>query len=132
MRDSWSSFSAPRVAAFWVAFLFVPCAHAQSNSGVVPGLGAVSPRQTPTQQDCGSTAKELGCPINNSVHFHRFVGAVFGWETLIGPPVSAGSSQLFTSHAGYSSDGDGFAYHYGINLANNVEGKFFVRYAAPV
>lgn len=118
------------VVVLAATFCFLPLAHAQSAAGVGASAASSLPAQL-TPQACGSTANELGCPITNSVHFHRFVNAVFGWETLVGPPISALASQTLTSHAGYSSDGNGYAHHYGINLANNIEGKFFVRYAAP-
>ena len=110
------------------ASCLVPRAGAQSAAGSLP---AQPVPQSPSPQDCGSTARKLGCPINNSVHFQRFFNAVFSWETLVGPPASVAFSQTLTSHAGYSSNGDGYVYHYAVNLTNNVEGKFFARYAAP-
>ena len=127
-RQSFYAFCA---MALCVACCYVPLACAQSPHGPAPAAVAQPAPQAPSPKACGSTARELGCPINNSVHFQRFFNSVFSWETLVGPPASVAFSQTLTSHAGYSSSGDGYVYHYAVNLANNVEGKFFARYAAP-
>ena len=87
-----------------------------------------------------STQSSRSCPdgdyrpqgtVTGSDHLYRFGCAVFSFQTILGPVVSTSFSQFLLSHKGYGSDGNAWGYHFGINLASNVTGKFFARLAMP-
>jgi hypothetical protein len=72
-----------------------------------------------------------GFPITTGDHFRRFTNAVFSLETLVAPAVTAGASQLMTSHAGFGSDWNGYGQHYGVNVLASVSGKFVGKFVLP-
>jgi hypothetical protein len=69
--------------------------------------------------------------VTNAEHLRRFGRSVFSLQTIAGPAFVTSFSQWATSHKGYGSDPDAWGYHFGINLARNVTGKFLAHYAAP-
>ena len=66
--------------------------------------------------------KRLGCGFTQPLDIIQTFGA---------PAATAGFSQLFTSHAGFSSDASGFGKHYGVNLLGGVSSKFLGQFALP-
>jgi hypothetical protein len=80
---------------------------------------------------CHSHSNEDDKPITIGAHFEHFEKAVISCETPIIPAITSGGSQVITAHAGYSNTWQGYAHHYGDDLAGNVSGKFVERFALP-
>jgi hypothetical protein len=79
---------------------------------------------------------QTGQVVTVSDHFKKFMDSTVATpggaiETLGAPLITTGFSQLFTSHAGFGNDGEGFGQHYGVNLLGNVSGKFFGKFVLP-
>jgi hypothetical protein len=130
-----------RYAIYAVAFTLFSFAviptQAQTEAGTTPPnstLPAASTDNTGLHRAssaCEARDYKPDGTVTNSEHFHRFASYVFSWQTIAGPAVATSLSQWLTSHKGYGSDPDAWGYHFGINLAGNVTGKFFSRYAGP-
>lgn len=50
------------------------------------------------------------------------------FETLAAPAVTGAFSNYVTQPSGFGSGGEGLGYHYGVSLADNVEGKFLRKF----
>jgi hypothetical protein len=57
------------------------------------------------------------------VHFKNFRDATFRVETIALPAVTAAASQFIFRPAGFGTGAEGYGYHYGVSLADNVNGK---------
>src|SRR6267154_2537216 len=70
----------------------------------------------------------LGClcsvQAEENKYFKSFSADTFKIETLAQPAVTAAFSNWVTKPAGFGNGAEGFGYHYGIALADNVNGKF--------
>jgi len=61
-------------------------------------------------------------------YFKSFSQDTFKIETLAQPAVTAAFSNWVTKPAGFGTGGEGFGYHYGVALADNVNGKFMRKF----
>lgn len=121
-------------AGLLLSLIAVIPAHAQIQPATPPkGATASAPPDNTGLHllPCPSTAYSAGAIVTNSIHWHRFERAMFSWQTIAGPAVSTSFSQWATSHKGYGSDPNAWGYHFGIDVAGNVSGKFLSRYAGP-
>jgi hypothetical protein len=50
------------------------------------------------------------------------------FETLAAPAVTGAFSNYVTQPSGFGSGGEGLGYHYGVSLADNVQGKFLRKF----
>lgn len=57
-----------------------------------------------------------------------FFGAAVSPETILMPASSAAFSNYISKPAGFGSGAEGFGYHYGVSLADNVNGKFMRKF----
>lgn len=76
------------------------------------------------------------CPAGraqSSPYIKDFDQATFSLETLLAPAATGAFSNYVTRPAGFGSGAEGFGYHFGVGLADNVSGKFLrkVAFAAP-
>jgi hypothetical protein len=69
----------------------------------------------------------------SSLYLKDFVRATVTPETLLAPAATGAFSNYVTKPAGFGSGAEGFGYHFGVALADNVSGKFLrkVAFAAP-
>jgi hypothetical protein len=63
-----------------------------------------------------------------SIYWNDFESATVQPETLLTPAYTAAFSNYVIEPAGYGSGGTGLGYHYGVSLADTVQGKFFRKY----
>jgi hypothetical protein len=101
------------------------------NATIASGAATDHAVSQPPSHRCPSSDYRPDGTVTNSEHLYRFGCAVFSWQTIAGPAVRTSFSQWTTSHKGYGSDPNAWGYHFGINLAGNVSGKFLARYAGP-
>lgn len=64
-----------------------------------------------------------------SADFKAFAKSTFSLETLVLPATTAASSNFVFKPAGFGSGAEGFGYHYGVAIADNVDGKFMRQFA---
>jgi hypothetical protein len=137
MTHSCSFRLAPILTGAFISFFIVAIpAHAQNQSSPPPSDTTTTGATDNTglhrsSSDCLSKDYKPDGTVTNSEHFRRFTAAVFSWQTIAGPAVSTSLSQWLTSHKGYGSDPNAWAYHFGINLAGNVTRKFLGRFVGP-
>jgi hypothetical protein len=53
-------------------------------------------------------------------------------STLVTPGISAAGSQFISKPAGFGTGAEGYGYHYGVSVADNVNGKFMRNFAIPL
>lgn len=63
-----------------------------------------------------------------STYWLDFESAVLQPETLLTPAGTAAFSNFVTQPPGFGSGTTGYGYHYGVSLADNVQGKFFRKF----
>jgi len=63
-----------------------------------------------------------------NVYFKSFREDTFKIETIAQPAFTAGFSNWVTKPAGFGTGAEGFGYHYGVALADNVNGKFMRKF----
>src|SRR5215813_6643216 len=63
-----------------------------------------------------------------NVYFKSFREDTFKIETLAQPVSTAAFSNWVTKPAGFGTGWEGFGYHYGVALADNVNGKFMRKF----
>lgn len=83
----------------------------------------------PTRVPC--TTEITASPVTTSEHARCFAAVIFDWKTVVSPSVTAGIAQLSPWHDGFTSDWSGYGQHVGVNILNNVTGKFFGNFALP-
>ena len=112
-----------------VAFLlWVPVAWAQGSQASIAAAGSASASDTHCLPNDTSltTVKDhfnrLACGFEQPLDIIQTFGA---------PAVTAGFSQLFTSHDGFSSDASGYGRHYGVNLLGGVSSKVLGQFLLP-
>jgi len=75
----------------------------------------------------------MKCPLNPPVSISGygtdFLDATFQFETVWEPAVTAAFSDYVTQPAGFGTGGVGFARHYWVAVADNVNGKFMSKFA---
>jgi hypothetical protein len=64
-----------------------------------------------------------------SAYWNDFDTATLQPETLLTPAYTAAFSNYVIEPAGFGGGGTGLGYHYGVSLADNVQGKFFRKFA---
>jgi hypothetical protein len=64
-----------------------------------------------------------------STYSNDFLSSTFNVETLWEPAASAAWSAYVTRPAGFGTGADGYARHYGVAVADNVNGKFMRDFA---
>src|SRR5947199_6335806 len=64
-------------------------------------------------------------------NFQRFLKSVASPETILLPGTSAALSQFVFRPAGFDSGAEGYGHHFGVALADNVDGKFIRDFAFP-
>lgn len=62
------------------------------------------------------------------IYFKDFRDATFRVETLAMPAVTTAASQFVFKPAGFGTGAEGYGYHYGVSLADNVNGKFMRKF----
>jgi hypothetical protein len=63
------------------------------------------------------------------VYAKDFVVATASVQTIVTPAASAAFSNYISKPTGFGSGAEGFGYHYGVSLADNVNGKFMRKFA---
>jgi hypothetical protein len=61
----------------------------------------------------------------DAIYWNDFQSATLQPESLLTPAYTAAFSNYVIKPAGFGGGGAGFGYHYGVSLADNVQGKFF-------
>jgi len=61
-------------------------------------------------------------------HFKNFTDSTFQVETVAAPAFTAAFSNWVTKPAGFGTGAEGFGYHYGVSIADNVSGKFMRKF----
>ncbi|HEV2133835.1 MAG TPA: hypothetical protein VGR47_06190 [Terracidiphilus sp.] len=67
--------------------------------------------------------------VAQQVYGKDFVNSVFTYETPLEPALTGAFSNWVTEPRGFGTDRSGFGYHYGVSLADNVNGKFMRKFA---
>jgi hypothetical protein len=80
-----------------------------------------------------ATSQVFTCPHEGHVtlgdYGDDFLGSTFQLETLWEPAASAAFSNYVTQPAGFGTGGIGYARHYWVAVADNVNGKFMSKFA---
>jgi hypothetical protein len=98
------------VASTWISSAqTMPPACATHTTGTAPGQATVT--------DCD--------------HWQRFLTSLKSVGTVASPAITAGFSQLFTSHAGFGNDAVGYGHHFVVNEAGDLSGKVFGKLILP-
>jgi len=63
--------------------------------------------------------------------FEDFRTETWKVETVVEPAVTAAGSQFIFKPAGFGKGAEGYGYHYGVSLADNVNGKFIRKFVFP-
>jgi hypothetical protein len=63
------------------------------------------------------------------IYTKDFLRATGSPETILAPAPTAAVSNYFFQPAGFGTGGEGMGYHYGVALADNVNGKFMRKFA---
>lgn len=92
---------------------------------------AAPPQERSEKEHCPYSLTTAHPSVTVQDHFGCLIKAVIDWKTVAVPGVTAGASQLFTSHYGFSDDWSGYGKHYGVNVVGNVGGKFIGNFAIP-
>lgn len=75
----------------------------------------------------------LVCPPSNAQSLasygKAFLTSTWNAETLWEPAISAGWSNYVTKPAGFGTGAEGYGYHFGVSLTDNVNGKFMRDFA---
>lgn len=61
--------------------------------------------------------------------FKEFLTSTFSLETIAVPATTAAASNYVFKPAGFGSGAEGYGYHFGVALADNVDGKFMRQFA---
>ena len=80
---------------------------------------------------CGSTCPRVKAQTAErkpGADFKAFLTSTFSVETLVVPAVTAAGSQFVFKPAGFEDGAEGYGHHYGISLADNVNGKFMRKF----
>jgi hypothetical protein len=86
----------------------------------------------------GHTCRVSQLPETESLteHFADFVHDTVSTSslplTIVTPALTASASQLLFKPAGYGTGARAYAYHYGLSVADSVDGKFVRDFALPV
>ncbi len=78
---------------------------------------------------CSSSAFAQSNPSDD---FKDFISSTFSPQTIAMPAVTAAGSQFIFAPAGFGTGAKGYGYHYGVSLADTVNGKFMRKFAFPV
>ena len=69
-----------------------------------------------------------GVQAEENKYFKSFTDETFKVETIAQPALTAAFSNWVTKPAGFGTGAEGFGYHYGVALADNVNGKFMRKF----
>jgi hypothetical protein len=74
-----------------------------------------------------------GCGAAQDIqqNFKTFLKSAWSVETLVSPGVTAAASQWIAKPAGFGTGAEGYFYHYGVSLGDNVNGKFMRNFVFP-
>jgi hypothetical protein len=76
-----------------------------------------------------SPARGQDVERNAGADFKEFLTSTFSVETIVLPATTAAGSNFITKPAGFGSGAEGYGYHFGVALADNVDGKFMRQFA---